>query len=158
MLEIALLIRTVALALLAIPLALTLVALPARADVVGKATVIDGNTLEIAGKRIRLYGVNAPELGRSCRWPKEFIPCGRIAKAAAMDLVAGVDRVVCKTRGRDATGQWLAICTADGFDIGLNLVHTGWALADRRQSTIYGAVEDRARKAKRGLWKGQLVR
>ena len=136
---------------------LALVALPARADVVGKAVVIDGDTLEVDGERLRLYGIDAPELDQTCRWPNKVIPCGRIASTAAMDLIAGVDRVVCETRGRDSSGQWIATCTADGFDIGRNMVHTGWALADRRESTVYVDVEDHARKAKRGLWKGDFV-
>ncbi len=136
---------------------LALVALPAHADVVGKATVIDGNTLEVAGERVRLYGIDAPELDQTCRWPNKVISCGRIAGTAAMDLIAGVDRVECETRGRDSSGQWIATCTADGFDIGRNMVHTGWALADRRESSVYVEVEDQARKAKRGLWKGDFV-
>lgn len=136
---------------------LALVALPAHADFIGKATVIDGNTLAIAGERIRLYGIAAPEPDQTCRWPNKVIPCGRIAGTAAMDLIAGVDRVVCETRGRDASGRWIATCSADGFDIGRNMVHTGWALADRRQSTVYVDVGDQARKAGRGLWKGEFV-
>ncbi len=136
---------------------LALVALPAHADIIGKATVIDGNTLEIAGRRIRLHGIAPPEPDQTCRWPNKVIPCGRIAGTAAMDLIAGVDRVVCATRGREPSGGWIATCTADGFDIGRNMVHTGWALADQSQSTVYVDVGDQARKAKRGLWKGEFV-
>lgn len=83
---------------------LALVALPAHADIIGKATVIDGNTLEIAGQRIRLHRIAAPEPDQTCRWPNKVIPCGRIAGTAAMDLIAGVDRVVRATRGREPSG------------------------------------------------------
>ena len=34
----------------------------ARADVTGPATVIDGDTIVVAGERIRLQGIDAPEL------------------------------------------------------------------------------------------------
>lgn len=51
----------------------------------------------------------------------------------------------------------MATCTADGFDIGRNMVHTGWALADQSQSTVYIDVGDQARKAKRGLPKGEFA-
>jgi hypothetical protein len=51
-----------------------------------------------------------------------------------------------------------AVCyDLDGFDIGRNMVHTGWALAYRQFSTDYVGTEDKAREAKRGLWKGEFV-
>jgi hypothetical protein len=52
----------------------------------------------------------------------------------------------------------VAVCyDPDGFDIGRNMVHTGWALAYRQYSTDYVGTEDKAREAKRGMWKGKLV-
>jgi endonuclease YncB( thermonuclease family) len=46
---------------------LALVALPAHADIIGKATVIDGTTLEIAGQRIQLHRIAAPEPDQTWR-------------------------------------------------------------------------------------------
>jgi endonuclease YncB( thermonuclease family) len=37
------------------------------------------------------------------------------------------------------------------------MVLTGWALAYRRYSTDYVGTEDKAREAKRGMWKGKFV-
>jgi endonuclease YncB( thermonuclease family) len=74
-----------------------------------------------------------------------------------MDLTAGAV-ITCKTRERDRYGRWVAVCyDPDGFDIGRNMVHTGWALAYRRYSTDYVGTEYKAREAKRGMWKGEFV-
>ncbi len=45
----------------ALTTALCLLATPALADVAGVATVIDGDTIEVHGQRIRLHGIDAPE-------------------------------------------------------------------------------------------------
>ena len=38
------------------------------------------------------------------------------------------------------------------------MVRSGWALADRTVEQDYGALEDAARKARRGLWSGEFER
>lgn len=42
-------------------------------DLVGRASVVDRDTLEIGGKRFRLYEVDAPESGQVCKRPAELI-------------------------------------------------------------------------------------
>ena len=137
---------------------LGLLAPPASAAeaVTGTAKVIDGDTLEVAGQRFNLYGADAPELGQTCQWPNKTIPCGDVARTALMDLVAGVE-VTCKPQWKDPDGGWLAYCFADGFDLGENMVHTGWALVARQYCSHHSATEERAKAAKRGLWKGQFT-
>ena len=146
---------SLALAALAV---LGVVALPASAaeEVTGMARVIDGDTLGVAGWRFNLYGTDAPELGQTCQWPNKTIPCGDVARTALMDLVAGVE-VTCKPQWKDPDGGWLAYCFADGFDLSENMVHTGWALTARRYCSHYSGTEERAKAAKRGLWKGQFT-
>ncbi len=59
----------------ALVIALCLLATPARADVAGVASVIDGDSVEVHGQRIRLHGIDAPESRQLCRldgkpyWP-----------------------------------------------------------------------------------------
>ena len=76
-----------------------LAAVPARADITGKARVIDGHTFEVAGRRVRLHGIHAPSLDQTCRWPGRTIDCGTLARLALMDLTTGTD-VVCNTKER----------------------------------------------------------
>jgi len=129
-------------AALAVPL---LSANPARvmaADVVGKGDAVDGDTIVVAKKRFNLEGIDAPELDQRCVWPNGEIPCGDIARTALLDLVAGA-RVTCRPEGTDAAGETIGRCAADGFDIGGNMVHTGWRwpIAKPEKTTLISNVE-----------------
>ncbi len=133
-----------------------LVVPPALAGSAGPATVIDGNTLEVAGARLRLHGIDAPDLDQPCRLRGRTQACGVIARAALMDLTAGAE-LDCKLRGRDADGRTLATCTADGYDVAEGMVYTGWALALDDAPARYRTVQRQAEAARRGLWLGQFT-
>jgi endonuclease YncB( thermonuclease family) len=145
-------------------LALALVAgpigAPALAEVTGPPKVIDGDTIEVAGTAFRLYGVDAPEFGQTCRIGEHVYDCGQIARTALLDLTAGVT-VTCKlatASPEDSRADgWVGHCSADGYDLSEGMAYTGWALALRQVSARYVAFEDRARAARRGLWKGPFV-
>ena len=140
---------------------LVLAAGSAVADqLVGSAVVIDGQSVEVAGRRLVLSGIVAPSLDQTCEWPGQIIRCGEMARAALMDLTAGVE-LRCEigeaTELAEAGGQALAgaVCYADGFDIGLHMIHTGWAMVAKSAPVAYAAKQDEARKANRGLWRGE---
>ena len=66
--------------MLRLALLLTLLPTLALADVTGQARVIDGDTIEVAGERIRLHGIDAPESGQRCRrlgHAQVWLYCGR---------------------------------------------------------------------------------
>ena len=73
---------------------------PVHADVSGQARVIDGDTLEIGGTRIRLFGIDAPERGQSCRAGGELRVCGGLARLRLEERIAG-RKVVCEEKDRD---------------------------------------------------------
>ena len=125
-------------------------------EVSGRASVIDGDTIEVGGERIRLHGIDAPEREQLCRAGGKNLRCGRQASRALADRVDG-RLVVCEEQDRDRYGRILALCRADGQDLGAWLVFQGWALAYRRYSTAYVKEEATARAARRGLWRGAFV-
>lgn len=77
-------------------------ALPAWPDdLAGQASIIDGDTIEIHGMRIRLWGIDAPESDQLCRNEEsEHYRCGQ---KAANDLDAFIARrpVECVEVDRD---------------------------------------------------------
>ncbi len=80
-------------------IALCLLATPALADVTGPARVIDGDTLEIQGQRIRLHGIDALESRQLCFMDGKRWQCG---KDAANILAYKIARrpVTCEDLGR----------------------------------------------------------
>jgi endonuclease YncB( thermonuclease family) len=131
----------------------------ARADdLIGQASVIDGDTLEIHGTRIRLWGIDAPESTQLCRGEDSLqYRCGA---RAANDLDAFIARrpVNCTPMNLDQYGRIVATCSADGADLGEWLVHNGLALDWPRYSKgRYGAAQRDAERAGRGIWSGSYV-
>ena len=122
----------------------------------GRARVIDGDTLDLGGARIRLHGIDAPESAQRCRAQGRFWACGREATRALARLIRG-KRVTCGERDRDRYGRIVAVCTAAGQDLNAWMAAGGWALAYRQYSRAYVAPERRARAARRGVWRGEFV-
>jgi len=101
------------------------------ADLTGRASVIDGDTIEIHGQRIRLFGIDAPESRQSCEAGGQTYRCGQHAALALADHV-GQRVVACEQRDVDRYGRVIAVCRAGGEDLNAWLVSQGWALAYQR--------------------------
>lgn len=127
-------------------------------EIVGRASVIDGDTIEIAGKRIRLHGIDAPEVGQTCVRAGKTARCGQEAALALSDRI-GPRIVACDEKDHDGYGRIVGVCRLGGPrgpDLNAWMVEEGWALAYRRYSRDYVAEEAAARAAKRGLWDGSF--
>ncbi len=112
----------------ALTIALVFLATPALADVTGTATVIDGDTLEVRGQRIRLHGIAAPESRQLCFIDGKRWQCRRDAANALADKIARRP-VTCEDLGRDRYKRIIGRCTVAGEEIGSWMVSEGWALA-----------------------------
>ena len=125
--------------------------------IVGRASVIDGDTLEIRGTRIRFHAADAPESAQSCQGANgQPYRCGQQAALALADKI-GSATVTCRQTDIDRYQRIVAQCSANGIDLNGWLVQQGYALAYRQYGTDYVAQEDEARKAKRGLWAGSFT-
>ena len=70
-------------------LLVAVVPVPGLADITGPVRIIDGDTIDIAGERIRLHGTDAPESGQTCVADGERWPCGQSATAALAAFIGG---------------------------------------------------------------------
>src|ERR1017187_5922344 len=97
-------------------------------DLVGQATVIDGDTLEIHGTRIRVFGIDAPESDQLCRDEESNLyRCGQKASNVLFDFIARRP-VECVEVDRDRYKRAVSVCTVGGTDIADWLVRNGLAL------------------------------
>ena len=125
--------------------------------VAGTASVVDADTLDIHGQRIRLVGIDAPESGQKCRDASaKFVRCGSIS-ANALDKWINRASVSCEIEGKDRYGRLLGECKVGGQSMQEWLVTNGYAVAYRSYSTAYVPAELRARNARAGVWAGEFV-
>ena len=129
----------------------------AHADITGKPRVIDGDTIHIGDTKIRLHGIDAPEMKQTCRTSKgKEQMCGVLAKQALERLVKGQD-VTCKGDTRDRYKRLIAVCYVGQLNINEQMVADGWALAYRRYSTDYVRAETLAKSRREGMWRTEFV-
>ena len=137
-------------------------------EIIGKPKIIDGDTIYIAKYKIRLEGIDAPEMKQKCKKEKlkisstigftfyEDYYCGKDSKE---NLEAKVDgsKIKCVSSSKDRYNRYLATCFKDKLDLNQWMVRSGNAIAYRRYSKKYILDEDFAKQNKLGLWRGKFL-
>ncbi|MBX3554821.1 thermonuclease family protein [Chelatococcus sp.] len=117
------------------------------------ARAIDGDSLRLGARELRLAGIDAPELHQSCEHEAGFYPCGREAQNYLNRLLARAP-ITCTIRENDRYGRGLALCRQGEMDVNAELVREGQAIAYGR----FDAEERQARASRRGVWAGRFER
>ena len=142
-----------------------------KTQIHGHVQVVDGDTLVMfnrAETRVRLHGIDAPETRQLCENEiGEKYSCGQQATARLRKLL-GIEtndryafssaKVTCTGANTDRYGRLIAVCKTANTDINRYMVDQGLALAYRKYSEDYVQEENRARKNKRGIWKGKFTK
>ena len=129
-----------------------------KSSINGIPRIVDGDTLEVEGIKIRLFGIDAPEHGQICRdESNNGYDCGAKASEQINDLISG-QAVSCLPRTTDRYGRTVAVCSVAGNDLGRELVSSGWAVAFERYSRDYIGDENLAHNQRLGLWRGSFER
>lgn len=120
--------------------------------------MIDGDTLDIHGQRIRLWGVDAPEGCQSCQTAEgASYACGRLS-ANRLDQHLQDKVVSCFEKDTDRYGRMVARCEVGGEEVGAWLVRRGLALRYARYAgTAYLIEEAQARQERAGIWAGEFT-
>jgi len=141
---------------------------PASSELIlsGEAVITDGDTLKISSNKIRLSGIDAPEIKQTCK--KNFIDfgffslnknyfCGELSKKE-LSKFTNNHTIFCKVEDKkDFFGRYLGTCFKDKININSWLVKNGYAVAYRKYSKNYIEIEKIAKKNKKGIWQGDFL-
>nr|WP_254007678.1 thermonuclease family protein [Rhizobium sp. L1K21] len=122
-------------------------------ELMGHAGVSDGDTLTLNAQRVRLKGIDAPELQQQCERDGKNWPCGLAARMALKKKLGGKE-IRCSGTAFYRYGRLLALCAAGRKDFNAWMVLQGWAVAYGG----YAREEAQARQAGKGVWQGTFER
>ena len=121
----------------------------------GRATIIDGDTIRIGKNKIRLYGIDAPEINQTCTINKIIWECG-IDSSQALESIISEKEVQCEIVDIDQYKRFVAKCFIKNIYLNQYMVQNGWAVAYRYYSDDFINDEEIAEKNKAGIWQGKF--
>jgi len=137
-------------------------------EIIGIPKIVDGDTVYINNYKIRLEGIDAPEMKQKCKKEKlkissiigytlyEDYYCGKHSKDNLAAKVKG-SKIKCISFTKDRYKRYLAKCFKDKINLNRWMVRNGYAVAYRRYSKEYIPDEDFAKENKLGLWQGKFL-
>ncbi|WP_318527954.1 thermonuclease family protein [Lentibacter sp. XHP0401] len=121
------------------------------ADVAGRMDIVDGDTLHVSGKTVRIFGIDAPEAGQTCKTRDGTTwACGKWVSDTVRKAFQG-KFARCVEIDRDRYDRIVARCDVNGTDMGRWLVQQGLAFAYRKYAMDYDLDEKGAAVNDRGL-------
>lgn len=124
-----------------------------RQTIGGPFIAIDGDTLAAADRRLRLEGIDAPEIGQSCSSDGRTLACAEAARRRLAALAQRSD-FLCRGGAKDRYDRLLVRCRTGEADVNATLVRDGLAVS----YGDYRAEEEAARRDRLGLWAGDFER
>ncbi len=138
-------------------------------EIYGVPKIIDGDTVRINDKKIRLEGIDAPEIKQQCKKPflkisamigfqfDKNYSCGVTSKIKLKDKIK-TSKIKCISSSKDKYKRFLATCFKERINLNKWMVRNGYAVAYRRYSKEYVKDEKYAKKNKLGIWEGSFTR
>ena len=127
---------------------------------IAEVRVIDGDTIILDNKKVRLFGIDAPEKAQLCQDSDgNNYRCGIVASEKLNELIfSSTNKTVnCENIDKDQYDRLISNCWVDKIFINSWMVRNGWALAYKKYSKEFIKEEDEAKIKKSGLWNGQFV-
>ena len=121
----------------------------------GKAKIIDGDTIHIEKNKIRLHGIDAPEIDQTCTIKNKEWNCGIESSVELKKLILD-NNISCVVNDIDKYNRYIAECFINNNNINKHMVRNGWAIAYRYYSLDFVEDEKLAEKDKIGLWQGKF--
>ena len=121
----------------------------------GKAKIIDGDTIHIEKNKIRLHGIDAPEIDQTCTIKDKLWNCGIESSLELKKLILD-NKISCVVSDIDKYNRYIAECFINNKNINKLMVRNGWAIAYRYYSLDFVGDEKLAEKDKNGLWQGKF--
>ena len=137
-------------------------------EIYGKPKIIDGDSIRINNKKIRLEGIDAPEIKQQCEKPflkisfiidfeyNKRYSCGVIAKKKLIDKIDN-SKIKCISSSKDKYNRFLATCYKHKINLNKWMVRNGYAIAYKRYSKDYVRDEEYANENKLGVWEGSFM-